>query len=294
MAAPQYLLGQVVSAHGRQYQVELLTGPDIGKCLLCVPRGKKSDVVCGDTVQLKTTSPNQGVIEAIEPRQNLLYRSNEFRQKLIAANVNQVVVVCAVEPAFSEDLLTRCLVAASHEEMAVCIVLNKADLIDRLPAAQQILAPYEALGYPVITLSAKENVEALRQCLHDKTTVLVGQSGMGKSTLINALIPDAAAATREISTVLDSGKHTTTYARLYHLNPNSHLIDSPGLQAFGLAHLSHLEIAMAFSEFRPFLGKCRFRDCHHRQEPGCALIAANAAGHISPQRLAVYQRLTAG
>ena len=279
--------GRVVAAHGRQYLVEL---PD-GSRLPCFPRGKKSEVACGDLVDLKRTSADQGVIEAIQPRRSLLYRSNEIRQKLIAANVDQLIIVVATEPAFSDELVTRALVAAESADIQVLLVLNKCDLIDRLPAARERLAVFTGLGYRLLELSALEHAEDLRPALHGLVSVLVGQSGMGKSTLINALIPEAKAATREISQALDSGKHTTTHASLYHLDVESALIDSPGLQEFGLGHLDRGEIEQAFPEFRPFLGQCRFRDCQHDREPDCALSAALANRQIDARRFAAYCRI---
>jgi ribosome biogenesis GTPase len=188
------------------------------------------------------TSDDQGVIEAIQPRTSLLYRSNEIRQKLIAANVDQLVIVVATEPAFSDELVARALLAAESEEIEPLIVLNKCDLIDKLPAARAQLAVLRRTRLPHLELSACDHAEDLRPDLQGKTSVLVGQSGMGKSTLVNALVPEANAATREISQALDSGKHTTTHATLYHLDADSQLIDSPGLQEFGLGHLDRQEI----------------------------------------------------
>lgn len=279
--------GRVVAAHGRQYLVEL----DGGGLLPCFPRGKKSEVACGDRVDILRSSNDQGVIEAIQPRQSLLYRSNEIRQKLIAANVDQLVIVVATEPAFSDELVTRAILAAESEEIELLIVLNKCDLTDKLAAARERVAIFAGLGYRVVELSARDHAEDLRPCLAGRTSVLVGQSGMGKSTLVNALAPEARAATREISQALDSGKHTTTHATLYHLDADSHLIDSPGLQEFGLGHLDRLEIEQAFREFRPFLGHCRFRDCRHDREPDCALRAAVDAGKIDKTRFAAYHRI---
>jgi ribosome biogenesis GTPase len=279
--------GRVVAAHGRQYIVETADG----QRLPCFPRGKKSEVACGDEVEITQSSPDQGVIDAILPRRHLLYRSNEIRQKLIAANVDQLVVVVACEPAFSDDLVTRALIAADSQEIEVLIVLNKCDLAERLPAARRQTDVFAGLGYRVLELCARDHAEDLRPHLQGRTSVLVGQSGMGKSTLVNALLPEAGAATREISQALDSGKHTTTHATLYHLDAASHLIDSPGLQEFGLGHLDRGEIEYAFREFRPYLGQCRFRDCRHDREPDCALRPAVSAGKIEKSRFASYRRL---
>ena len=281
--------GRVIAAHGRQYVVELADGT----ILPCFPRGKKSEIACGDCVSIQQTAADQGVIEAILPRSSLLYRSYEIKQKLIAANVGQVVIVVATEPAFSDELITRALLAVESEEIEPLIVLNKCDLSDKLEAARERLAIFAKLGYRILELSAREHADDLRPELQGYTSVLVGQSGMGKSTLVNALVPEANAATREISSALDSGKHTTTHATLYHLDAESDLIDSPGLQEFGLGHLDRQEIEHAFPEFRPYVGQCRFRDCRHDQEPDCALIAAVDAGDIDKRRFAIYHRIAA-
>ena len=281
------LEGTVIAAHGRHYLIEL----DGGGTLPCFPRGKKSDLACGDRVSVLRSSDSQGVIDALQPRQSLLYRSNEFRQKLIAANVTQIVIVVATEPSFSEELVTRCLVAAESQDMAALIVLNKCDLRERLAHAETVLAPFVRLGYPLLRLSALSSIEALRPHLARHISVLVGQSGMGKSTLVNALIPQANARTREISEALDSGKHTTTHATLYRLDTDSALIDTPGLQEFGLHHLSMHELEHGFPELRQFSGQCRFRNCRHDREPGCAVRNALEAGSIDAQRYAIFHAL---
>ena len=276
--------GTIVAAFGRHYEIELADG----RIATGYPKGKKSLLAVGDEVQL---SPD-GQIMAHGARRSLLYRSDAYRQKLIAANATQLLLVVATDPSFSDMLLSRALVAAEHQGLTTTIVLNKCDLVAALPAARKLLAPYIALGCRVIELSAKQDPSPLLPLLAGESSVLVGQSGMGKSTLTNALVPGAAAATRELSTALDSGKHTTTYARRYKLPQGGTLIDSPGLQEFGLKHLTAQEIEFGFAEFRPFLGQCRFRDCQHDAEPGCAIKEAMAAGTIHPRRLDHFRQFT--
>jgi ribosome biogenesis GTPase len=290
------LQGQIIAAFGRRYLVELADG----ELLACVPRGKKSEAACGDEVEIQRTaaqssdlkSDAQGVIDRIIERKSLLYRSVSFREKLIAANVSQVIIVVATEPSFDDELLARCLVAAHDQQLSSLIILNKCDLLDKTAAARAQLAPYRAIGYTVLELAAIQDVTTLTPYLQGHSSVLVGQSGMGKSTLINALLPDAQAATREISTALDSGKHTTTHARLYHLNSGSHLIDCPGVQAFGLHHLTFGEIEEGFIEFAAYRGQCRFNNCRHSHEPGCALQMAVKEGKINARRLQLFQNIT--
>jgi ribosome biogenesis GTPase len=281
--------GEVVAAHGRQYRVALADGAT----LLAFPRGKKSEIACGDRVSMTRAGDGQAVIDRVLPRASLLYRSDEYRRKLIAANVTQIIFVVAVEPGFSADLLTRALVAAEEQDLRALIVLNKCDLADGIDAARAQLAPFARLAYPVLELSARAGAAALRPHLSGQLSVLVGQSGMGKSTLVNALVPGAAAATREISAALDSGKHTTTHATLYRFDASTGLIDSPGLQELGLHHLAVGAIENAFPEFRAFLGKCRFRNCRHEREPDCALRAAVDTGDIDASRFEVFRSLRA-
>ncbi len=287
---PASEFGLVTAAHGRHYVVEA------NKILLnCVTRGKKSDVAVGDIVQYKLTSKNQGVIEAINERKTLLYRSDQYRSKLLAANLSQLFIVVATEPGFSDELISRALVAAEAGGIKPHLILNKIDVIALLPQAKKRLEMYQKMGYPVHLVSAKTNPEhslqTLMPLLENQSTILIGQSGMGKSSLINLLIPDADIATREISAALDTGKHTTTFVRSYHLNERSIIIDSPGFQEFGLHHLSEGMLERAFPEFRPFLGNCKFYNCHHHTEPGCAILDAMKSGEITSMRHAMFKQL---
>jgi ribosome biogenesis GTPase len=286
--------GLVIAAHGRHYMV----APEDGSPMLqCFPRGKRSEVAVGDHVIYEPTSADQGVIVEIGERRNLLYRSDQYKSKLFAANLDQLLVVLATEPHFSEDLLGRALVAAEANELKPLIVLNKTDVTGALEGARKRLEPYRALGYTVVEVSIKTQPDAARPALLEHlqghSTLLLGQSGMGKSTLVNLLIPDAEVATREISTALNSGRHTTTFTRLYPLPgaDGGALIDSPGFQEFGLHHLTEGRLERAFPEFRPLLPNCRFYNCHHLQEPGCAILEAVADGRIRRERHALYAQL---
>jgi ribosome biogenesis GTPase len=283
MAAP--LTGRVIAVHGSHFLVEIPEG-----IFNCVTRGKKGGIACNDRVEIKLTGAEGGVIEKTLERDNLLYRSDRFRSKLLAANVDQIFIVTAAVPSPNPDLLNRCLIAAEAADIPACIVVNKTDLPETTDLLAQ-LKPYEQLGYPLITLAAKQDIEPLRPWLVDKVSILIGASGVGKSTLINQLVPEAEIATREISKALDTGKHTTTNTRLYHLPKGGALIDSPGMQEFGLQHLDSAGLQHAFPEFRPLIGQCRFYNCHHLKEPDCAILGAVEKGEILTERWRCYQAL---
>ena len=282
--------GTIIAAHGRHYVAQAGAAK-----LQCVTRGKKSDVAVGDVVEIQMTSPDQGVIESIGDRKTLLYRSDQYKSKLLAANVTQLFIVVATEPGFSDDLVSRALVAAEAAGVAAHIILNKTDVTESLAKTRDRLALYATLGYPVHEVSARAFPEAtcalLKPLLAGQSTILIGQSGMGKSSLINLLVPDADIAVREISAALDTGKHTTTFTRLYEMDADTVIIDSPGFQEFGLYHLTEGMLERAFPEFGPFLGQCKFYNCHHQAEPSCAVIAAVEAGRIAPMRHALYRQL---
>ncbi len=258
----------------------------------CMPRGRKLAYACGDRVSYEMTGTDQGLIDDAEARSSLFTRSDAYRTKLIAANVTQVVMLVAAEPGFSLEFVDRALVAARNQRVPALIVFNKTDL----PGAAQGLArlqAYRDIGYAVIPLAVKQDAAAILPHLQGQVSLLLGQSGMGKSTLVNRLAPEALAATREISTALDSGKHTTTHARLYHIDASTDLIDCPGMQEFGLAHIPFRELEYGFAEFDGLLGHCRFSNCRHLNEPDCAIRGALAAGKIAAQRYASFRAIAA-
>jgi ribosome biogenesis GTPase len=283
---PPALAGRIVAAYGRRYLVDVGT-----EVLSCVTRGRRRDLACGDHVEVARTGPGDGVIDTVGERRSLFFRSDAHRQKLIAANVTQIVIVVAALPALLPELLDRCLAAAEHAEARALIVLNKCDLAQEAAAALAALQPYRALGYPVIALSARDDVSPLRKELAGQLSVLVGQSGVGKSTMINQLVENAAARTASAENDADSGRHTTTHARLYALDAMSAIVDSPGLQVFGVHQISPADLPGTFVEIRALAGQCRFSNCRHLSEPDCAVTAAVSAGTISSERIRSYRSL---
>jgi ribosome biogenesis GTPase len=283
--------GRVVSGHGRHVVVEGSTGQRV----LCHSRGKKSECVVGDRVRW-LPSTDEGVIEGVLPRQSLLYRQDAWKTKAFAANIDQLLVVVAAEPVFSESQLARALIAAAAAAIPARIVLNKQDL-PAFAAAEARLAPYTAMGVEVVGVALKKEGERsaarLAPLLADKATLVLGPSGAGKSTLVNLLVADAAAQVGEISTALNSGRHTTTATHWYWIDKTQHsaLIDSPGFQEFGLRHIAPNELATLMPDLARHSGACRFYNCTHVHEPGCAVLAALERGEIAATRYRIYREI---
>lgn len=290
--------GLVVASHGRHCLVE---SPDGGR-ILCHAKGKKNETVVGDRVQWKRTG-DEGVIAKVEPRRNLFHRQDEIRIKSFAANLDQVLVLIAAEPEFSEMQLARALIAAEAERIAPLIALNKSDLVEPFERAWRRLLPYQHMHYGVLPLSLRLSQEVDREHLlrhlQGKTTLVLGPSGAGKSTLINLLVPQAQALTGEISQALNSGRHTTTTTTWYWVDGErtTGLIDSPGFQEFGLHHITPTQLAGLMPDLRPHVERCKFYNCTHLHEPGCGVIAAVAqepgapADRIEPSRYRIYRTL---
>lgn len=295
---PELDRGLVIASHGRHVVVET---PE-GRQLICHPRGKKNQAVVGDRV-LWLASTDEGSIEKVQERRNLFYRQDELRTKSFAANLDQVLILIAAEPEFSESQLARALIAAEAERITPLIVLNKSDLAELFARAWDRLEPYRRMGYTVLPLGLKaqgdSGLSALRTQLQGRSTLVLGPSGAGKSTLINRLVPGAQAQTGEISTALNSGKHTTTSTRWYWVDGahSTALIDSPGFQEFGLQHIEAAQLAGLMPDLRTHAGECRFYNCSHLHEPGCGVIAVvdkQAGGPgISPSRYRIYGELHA-
>ncbi len=283
---------RVTATYGRNCALE----DDVGGLWSAVRRGRRSDVAVGDRVLAVPAGPGQAAIESIEPRRSLLYRADAFRTKKLAANVDQTVVVFASRPTFNQWFVWKALLAARAADIDALVIRNKADLDEGAAAAQAALDEIAALGVRTASVSARaqpeQASEVLRPLLHGRQSLLVGESGMGKSTLLNLLVPDARARTREFSVRLDGGKQTTTAARWFALPDGGALVDTPGFSEFGLAHVDANAMMSGFPDFAPYLGQCRFLDCRHLAEPECAICSAVSAGAIAPARYEFYRHLT--
>lgn len=287
--------GRVISHFGQHVDVESLTGGSEARVVRCTQRSNLPALVSGDFVVWADDGADGGVITALGERRNYFGRpSPEGQFKAVAANIDLVLVIVASSPTPHVSLIDRYLVAIEQLRLRAVLVLNKLDLLGpgELESLDNMLSNYENIGYPVHKVSAQDGrgIAELEQALAGQTTILVGQSGVGKSSLVNKLNRDSLADVGALSETWDRGTHTTTTSSLYHM-PGFDLIDSPGIREFGLGHINPQQVFEGFIEFAPYAGSCKFRDCSHRQEPGCALIAAIEAGDISLERVESYFRI---
>jgi ribosome biogenesis GTPase len=285
--------GLVISHYGQQLDIEALEGAAQGQLFRCFQRSNLDPLVTGDEVIWQSGEPLGVVVAGLE-RRSVLKRPNNFNElKPVAANIDYIAIVIAPFPEPHYNLIDRYLVAAELMGCRPLLLLNKIDLLDdtNRQLLTDMLLLYAGLGYTTLQVSSKklQGLEQLQHILAGNNSVFVGQSGVGKSALVNALLPGINTLEGELSTGETKGRHTTTSARLFHLPGGGNLIDSPGIREFGLWHVDQEQLLHAFVEFRPFLDGCRFRDCKHDREPGCQLRTAVENGAISPQRLASYQ-----
>jgi len=283
--------GLVIGQAGHQLDVETEDG-----ILRCSRRKNTGAIVTGDHVLLEAVPPSEYVISAVLPRSSLLARP-DFRgqMKAIAANLDRIFIICSIRPELNEGLIDRYLVAAETLAITPVLVLNKIDLTskDELTAIRDRISIYAELGYELIESSAKNQhgIDTLMESLHTHTSIMVGQSGVGKSSLVNALLPGMDIKTKEISESSNKGTHTTSASRLYHLPKGGSLIDSPGVREFGMWQVNEKELFNGFIEFRQYQGLCKFTNCQHQTEPQCAILDAIEKNEISEVRYESYKRI---
>lgn len=290
----QQNIGLVVTRASDRIIVET----DDGVNVQCYLRRNMPEIVVGDYVawQMEDEAKQAGTVLAVQPRESEMLRyDQQGRSKLIAANVDQLFVVAAVEPTRSISVIDRYLVLAELQKITAVIIFNKIDLLsaDELTVIKNSLAIYSNIGYETLFVSSEQqdSLKILEQQLQNKVSVFVGLSGVGKSSLISQLINDADIKVGALSEQGNQGQHTTTAARLFHLPRGGNIIDSPGIRELALTGLHDVDVIKGFIEFQPFLGKCKFRDCQHESEPDCALLKAVATGDIMPERWQAYQSI---
>jgi ribosome biogenesis GTPase len=291
-------LGLVICRYSKHFEVEALEGDDCGNIHHCVSRANIDSIVSGDKVVWRAGADQTGVIESRLERRSILERPDNFgRLKAVAANIDQALIVIAAEPNPQPNLIDRYLVAAELMRIRPIIVLNKFDLINdsNRHEIDALLARYQDIGYQTVKIVSSRYQEPqlanLTELIDQRTSIVVGQSGVGKSSLINTLLPTAQLAVGELSEQTREGTHTTTKAKLFHLPAGGQLIDSPGIRDFSLWHIDQTQLQHGFIEIAKLLGDCRFRDCKHENEPGCAILTAAKAGAIGAQRFASYLRI---
>ena len=286
--------GLIIVNYGKQQLLE----DQAGNLLRCVARRGLEQIVCGDEVEWLPVGAGEGVIEAIIPRRNVLQRlDGNSKQRPLVANIDQLVIEAAPQPMLDTFLIDKYTVAAELTNTTPLIVANKSDLLDREQRGriELLFEEFNAIGYTTLFTSSLENtgIGEFAEQLSNKTSILVGQSGVGKSSLIKRLLPELDITTGKLSDASGLGKHTTTATTLYHLPLGGNLIDSPGVRDFKLGKTGPLELGNGFREFHGLLGECKFSDCRHLSEPGCAITAAVESGAISTRRYDSYRKLLA-
>ncbi len=291
-------LGLIICRYSKQFEVEALEGDDQGTVHICTSRTNLGNLVAGDKVVWRAGSDHTGVIESRLDRASLLERPDNFgRLKAVAANIDQMLIIISPEPSPQPNLIDRYLVAAELMNVRPILVLNKADLLNEFSEEliRELLSVYIELGYQTCEVVSSRHQEPrlsrLPELIDNRTSIVVGQSGVGKSSLINTLLPDAKLAVGELSAATGEGTHTTTQAKLFHLPTGGQLIDSPGIRDFSLWHIDVEQLQLGFVEIAMRLGHCRFRDCKHEGEPGCAIIAAVESGEIDETRFDSFERI---
>lgn len=292
--------GLVICRYAKHFEVEALEGDDQGTIHHCVSRTNLGNIVAGDQVVWRAGADQSGVIESRLERSSLLERPDNFgRLKPVAANIDQMLIVISPEPSPQPNLIDRYLVAAELMHIRPVLVLNKADLLNEYNSDlfAELLGLYRELGYETcLVVSSRHQSPQLGDLpalINERTSIVVGQSGVGKSSLINTLLPGAKLAVGALSSATGEGTHTTTQAKLFHLPTGGQLIDSPGIRDFSLWHIDVEQLQLGFVEIAQQLGHCRFRDCSHETEPGCAIQNAVDSGLIDETRFDSYERIKA-
>lgn len=289
--------GLVIAHYGNQVDIESLNPINRGQIVPCHLRANLGSIVAGDRV-IWCAGEQQGVVTSCLSRHNELVRPDSFGNiKTVAANVDQMFIVLALEPLAHTNLIDRYLVVAETTDINPVIILNKIDLLNEQNHQElsKLLALYEKLHYTILRTSIKTGygISELKANVVGKTSIFVGQSGVGKSSIIQALLPHESIKIGKLSHGASKGKHTTTHSQLYHFPNGGDCIDSPGIREFGLWHLPADTVAAGFREFQPYLQQCQFRNCQHRAEPGCALLEAVQQGNIAAARMDSYQQIIA-